>query len=175
MKFRGKTENNQPLADWKAIYADCRKHEQFIVEIRKYDPAKEISNQQIKYWHAVPIMEFANYTGYSAWKAEQWLKRECGEQYFMHELKEEENRRGIVMFECLNQHCRDLFVIPKRGEHGVLICPQCLLDNIRLFFMASKTELSTKDFNVVLENTYDFMASINRPIQAPDKNWRNNQ
>lgn len=176
-KFRGKTMENKPLAAWPAIYKACAKHEQFIIDVRAYDPEKEISDQQMKYYHAVIIKEYSGHTGSSLWESEQFLKREAGEQWFMQEIRPEESRRGLVMFECLNPHCRKLFLVPRRGVGGVYHCPGdlCGSDNIRMFFMLSKTELSTKDFGEYLHNCWDFMASINRPVLPPDKNWRVNQ
>lgn len=48
MKFKGHTVQDQPAANWKQIYRECAKHPEFIVEVRKYDPEKEISLQQMK-------------------------------------------------------------------------------------------------------------------------------
>ncbi|MDO8302665.1 MAG: hypothetical protein Q7T18_05440 [Sedimentisphaerales bacterium] len=176
-KFKTKRIDGVAAADWPAIHLAAAKHEQAIIEVRAYDPDKEISDQQMKYLHAVVIKEYSSFTGHSPWESEQFLKREAGEQWFMQEIRPEESRRGLVMFECLNPHCRKLFLVPRRGMSGVYHCPgdMCGTDNIRMFFMLSKTELSTKDFGEYLHNCWDFMASINRPVQPPDKAWRENQ
>lgn len=176
-KFKTKRIDGKAAANWPAIQLAAAKHEQSIIEVRAYDPEKEISDAQMRYFHACIIKEYSAHTGNSAWESEQWLKREAGEQWFMQEIKPEEARRGTVMFECLNPYCRKLFVVPKRGTHGDLYCPNdsCRWGDVRLFFMLSKTELSTRDFNEYLQNCWDFMASINRPVQPPDKAWRINQ
>ena len=59
MIFKGNTIDNQPTAKWKAVYRECAKYEQFIVEVRKFDPEREISLQQMRYMHAVVIPALA--------------------------------------------------------------------------------------------------------------------
>lgn len=88
MKFRGKTINGQPAAAWKAVYRACSKHESFIVEVRKYDEAKEISLQQMRWLHCKngPIALLAEYMGVSKLIAELILKKKCGERFFVHEI-----------------------------------------------------------------------------------------
>ena len=86
MKYKGNTNNDQPLADWKAIYKQCRKYERFIIEVREYDPEKEISLQQMKYIHAVLVPALADYVGCSKLMAEQILKKKCGEEWFVKEI-----------------------------------------------------------------------------------------
>jgi hypothetical protein len=174
--FKGRTIDGQPSAVWPKIYAACAKHDRFIVDIRKYDESAEISIQQMKYWHSTPVKLYAEHTGNSTWLSEQWLKRECGEQWFMQEVKEEESRRGRIMFECMNVHCRHLFTIPRRsGVTSEYVCPLCERHTIRMFFMLSKTELKVNDFIQVLQNTWDFMESINCRCPPPDPNWRINK
>ncbi len=171
--FHGKTIDNKPAANWQAIYQACVKYPDFLIDIRKYDAAKEISIQQMKYWHPVPVKIFAEHTGYSLWKSEQWLKRERGSHWFVHEVEEEENRRGQIMFECLNPACRNLMLCPAKLR-GKYVCRECR-SPVRMFFMLSKTELSVNDFNSFLENTWEFMEEINCPCPKPDPNWRINQ
>lgn len=87
-KFRGKTVDGQPAAAWKAIYKACAKYDQFVVEIRAYDEAKEISLQQMRWLHCKngPIELLAEYMGVSRLIAELILKRKCGEEFFVHKI-----------------------------------------------------------------------------------------
>lgn len=173
-KFKGHTDNDKPLASWKKIYAQCCKYHQFTIEVREYSLEDEISRDQMAYWHSVPIKLFTEHTGYSLWKAEQWLKRECGSQWFMFEVESEESRRGQIMFECQNPHCRQLFLLPGKLR-GKYVCRECKSTNIRMFFMLSKTEISVNDMMQVLNNMFDFMESINCPCPPPDPNWKTNK
>ncbi len=83
---RGKTIEDNPTADWKAIYAQCAKHETFVVEVRKYDANKEISRQQMAYIHAVVFPALSEYVGCSLLMAELMLKKRCGEQWFVQKV-----------------------------------------------------------------------------------------
>lgn len=85
-KFKGHTVNNQPATNWKAVYKACAKHERFLLEVRKYDEAAEISLQQMRYLHAVVIPALADLVGCSEFMAEQILKKKCGEQWFVKEV-----------------------------------------------------------------------------------------
>jgi hypothetical protein len=167
----GTTIDGKACAIWRDVYKACETFRRFKIEISDRD-SETTSIQQMAYWHAKPIKLYADYAGLSLWKAEQYLKRECGEHFFMHEVKENEKRRGQNMFECLNPNCRNLFVIPKKNSAGLYICPQCYDERICLFFMLSKTELSIADFNHVLESAWDFMESINCHCPKPDPEWR---
>ncbi len=82
MLFKGKTLNNQPLSAWKAIYKECCKYEQFIIDVRKYDIENEISLQQMAYFHTVVIPAFVNHTGDSPKYWENKLKLEQGSKWF---------------------------------------------------------------------------------------------
>ncbi len=81
--FRGKTHDNSPATDWDAVYAECGKHTEFVIEVRRHDPDKEISLQQMKYIHAVVIPALSEYVGCSQLMAELLLKKKCGEQWFV--------------------------------------------------------------------------------------------
>lgn len=177
MIFRGKTQNSLPITLWKAIYKACCQFEQFVIEVTKFDPDKQISYQQMKWWHCQPVTLYSQHTGCSLWESEQWLKRECGEHFFMQSVCEQENRRGLDMWECRNPNCRHLFRVPKRTPKGLYVCPNegCFNADIRQFFMLSKTEIGIKDFNEIMKNASDFLGSINCPCPMPDKNWRINK
>lgn len=171
--FKGKTVGNQPCAHWKHIYAECKKHEQFIVEIRKYDEDTEISDQQRKYFHAVPVKHYAEHTGHSMLKAKILLKRHIAPDLFMKNVRPKESRRGSIMFECTDAYCKDLMYLPAQDEHGAYVCPLCHSD-VRMFFMLSIMELKIKQVNEVIKNAVDFMGSINCPIEMPNPEWRVN-
>ena len=173
-KFKGRIIAGKLVVDWPRVAEVCREYGQFIIEVRAYDREREISLQQMAFWHARPVKLFAQHTGYSEWKAEQWLKRECGELYFMLDLDATYKKRGTIMFECLDHTCRELFIVPRQSD-GRYLCPSCLKPDIRLFFMLSKTELKTHEFNKVLENACDFMDTINCPCGMPDRQWRMHQ
>lgn len=85
-KFQVQRINGQPVGSWKAIYRECLKHERAIVEVRPYDPEKEISIQQMRYLHGVVIPLFVDFTGDSAQYWENKLKLECGSQWFKPEV-----------------------------------------------------------------------------------------
>ena len=85
-RFKGQTINNQPATDWRAVYRACARHERFIIEVRRYDSAAEISMQQMKYLHAVVIPALAAHIGCSLFMAEQILKKKCGEQWLVKEI-----------------------------------------------------------------------------------------
>ena len=86
MIFKGKTIDGQPAAAWEAVYKACTRHERFVVEVRNYDPDKEISLQQMKYLHAVVIPALAEYIGCSQLIAEIILKKKCGEEWFIQQV-----------------------------------------------------------------------------------------
>lgn len=170
-KFRGRTVNNQPAAQWKAIYRQCAKHEQFVVTVEPYDPKDSISDQQRKYWHAMPVKLYAQHTGNSELRAEIYLKRECGEHYFVLEATEKNlQKRGKLMFDC--SKCKGLSFVPVQLPDGIYACPECHSDKIKPVFVLSKMELSIQDFNVVLDNAYEFLNAINCRCQRPDPNWK---
>ena len=81
--YRGKTIEGEPSADWKTIYAQCSKCDRFVIDVREYDTNKEISIQQMKYFHAVIVPLLAEYVGCSQLMAELILKKKCGEQWFI--------------------------------------------------------------------------------------------
>lgn len=81
-KITGKTVNGQPATDWNKVYGECAKHEQFVIEITAYDPDKEITKNQMAYFHAVIIPMFVESTGDSPQYWENKLKVECGTKWF---------------------------------------------------------------------------------------------
>lgn len=74
--YLGKVVDNQPQANWKAIYAECKKHKDkgFIVEVREYDLDKELSYKQIRWWKGVLLKALARDTGEPESKCEAVLK-----------------------------------------------------------------------------------------------------
>lgn len=88
MKFRGTTHNGQPATTWKRVYQECAKHGEFVVEVRKYDEAREISLQQMRWLHCPdgPFAVLAEYMGVSRLIAELILKKKCGERWFVQEV-----------------------------------------------------------------------------------------
>jgi hypothetical protein len=68
--YKGTVMEDQPRANWKAIYAECRKYKDkgFIVEVREYDYDKELSNQQIRWFKGVLLRNLSKDTGDS----KQW-------------------------------------------------------------------------------------------------------
>ena len=82
MKYLGYTIEGEAAANWKSIYIECAKFERFIVEVRRYDEEREISLQQIGFFHAGIVPLFVNYTGDSKQYWENKLKLECGSKWF---------------------------------------------------------------------------------------------
>lgn len=70
------------MSAWNEIYAECRKYDKFIVEVREYDEAKEISLAQMRYLHGAVIPLFVDFTGDSPQYWENKLKLECGSKWF---------------------------------------------------------------------------------------------
>lgn len=134
MIFEGFTTDGEPATNWPKIHEDCAKHDRFIIEVRKFDPEREISLQQMKWLHCKngPIVLLAEYMGCSKMIAELILKKKCGERFFIHKID---------------------------GDTVI----------------ASKSMLSVKQTNEWIENIFDFMDSINCPVQPPDPKWRENQ
>ena len=173
-RFRGRMEDNRPICKWNGhggVYEACAKHKQFIVEVRKYSKAAEISLQQMTYVHTVPIKHYSEHTGNSKWYSEILLKRECGSAWFMCELAEEDHRAGRTMFQCLSPDCRQIMLSPSQMD-GRCICRYCRSEHIRPFFMLSKTEMKVDQFSDFLENVWDYMESIHCPCERPDPEWR---
>lgn len=86
MQYKGKTVDKQPACNWKAVYRDCAKYQQFIIEVREYNEEKEISRQQMAYLHAVVFPALADHVGCSELMAEIILKKKSGEQWFIQEI-----------------------------------------------------------------------------------------
>lgn len=90
MIFKGKTINDQPAANWPAIHKQAAKYSEFIIEVRQYDPEREITLQQMSYLHAVVYPALAEHMGVSQLMAEVILKKKCGEQWFIKEIDSNE-------------------------------------------------------------------------------------
>lgn len=74
--YKGTVIEDQPRANWKAIYAECRKHKDkgFLVEVREYDPDKELSYKQIRWWKGILLPALSKDNGFSESKWEAILK-----------------------------------------------------------------------------------------------------
>ena len=164
-------------------YIDKHSGESLIVEVRKYDPQKEISYNQMKYIHcdAGPIKLFAEFQGCSNLESELQLKRECGEHLFIKELTGQTwvelcELRGKSYFECKNTLCR-LLALPQDmiKVDGKRACPMCKTLEPRVVMILSKTELTTKQTNEWIENMYTFLTSQNINVQMPNRDWRKEQ
>lgn len=83
MIFHTTQMDGQAAGPWKAIQAAAAKHHRAIVEVREYDPDAEVSDQQRKYWFAVPVEHYAEWTGYDKRSAERELKLKFADQWFV--------------------------------------------------------------------------------------------
>ena len=171
--FRGSTIQGQPAAKWKAIYAACAKHLEFIIEVKKYDEKRAISTLQMAWFHAVPVKIYAQETGYSKLEAERFLKMECGAEWFRRHYDDDRGQAGEVLFECQKLHCRKHFPRPLRIE-GVYYCPNCRCTDFEPLFLLSKTELKVNEFSDFMENCANFLNSLGWRCPMPDPNWRIN-
>ncbi len=175
----GTTINGRAAALWKDLYKACEQFHRFKIEVTDAE-LETTSDAMMAYWHSMPVKLLAQHTGYSLWKSEQWLKRECGKvgikgkNVFVNKVTENEKRRGQILFECDYAHCRHIFILPKKLVTGAYVCPLCLRRDITQFFMLSKTEVSIPDFCDVMKNAHDFLASLNINCPMPDKEWREN-
>jgi hypothetical protein len=86
MRFTGKTMDKRPCSQWTPIYNECAKYERFVVEVTELDSDKDISNQQMKYLHAVVFPLLAKETHCSLWQAEFDCKRHAGNQWFIKKI-----------------------------------------------------------------------------------------
>ena len=169
-------KSRQPVIDgssWPRVQMDAAQFQRFVVEVRKYDEASEISIAQMRYLHAVPIREFVKQMGFSEWYVKLWLKREYGKALFMSDVRIDEHRRGQIMFECENSFCRQMFFLPDRNPSGVYSCPKCGLISIRMFFMLSITELTVNQVSDWFQSMWDGYEGLwHAQIQRPDPEWR---
>lgn len=69
--------------NWKAIQVEAAKYQRAVVEVREYDPEAEISDQQRKYWFAVPVKHYADWAGYDKRSAEREIKIRFADQWFI--------------------------------------------------------------------------------------------
>jgi len=173
-EFRGQTIDGKAAAHWPAIQQACGKYEQFIVEVRRFDEQREISEHQRKYWHSVVISEYSEKSGESLMESEWYVKRGAARHIFMLEVDEDMRKRGQTLFECQNPLCKNIFIKPAKSR-GKWVCPKCKTNNIWIFYMLSKMELSVRVFNQVLESTWAFMEKNNWPVPQPDPEWRINR
>ncbi len=169
----GQTIQGKAAANWPVLYKICEQFHRFKIEITDRD-LETTSDAMMRYWHAMPVKLFAEYSGFSTWQSEQILKSKCGRDIFVKEVKENEKRRGQILFECQYAHCQHLFVLPKKLITGSYVCPKCLRRGIEQIFMLSKTEVPISDFCDVMKNAHDFLASLNINCPMPDPKWREN-
>ena len=91
MRYKGHTILGQAAligSNWEALERECAKHHRFVIEVRKYDEAKEISLAQMAWLHCEngPIAVLANDMGISRLMAETILKVKCGAEWFLQEI-----------------------------------------------------------------------------------------
>jgi hypothetical protein len=86
MRFTGKTMDKRPCSQWTSVYNECAKFERFVVEVTELDSDKDISNQQMRYLHAVVFPLLAKETHCSLWQAEFDCKRHAGNQWFIKKI-----------------------------------------------------------------------------------------
>jgi hypothetical protein len=86
MKFKGETIDGSAVLDWQKVYGECEKYHRFVIEIRELDEQREISLQQMKYFHAVVVPLFSEWNGDSKGCWETRLKLECGSKWFTPEV-----------------------------------------------------------------------------------------
>jgi len=173
MEFRGQRIDGKAAALWKTIQAECAKYERFVVEVSEYDELKKTSLHQMKYWHTKVISEYSEKSGESLLKSQWYVKRGASRHLFMLEIDEDMGKRGETLFECQNPLCKNIFVKPAKLR-GKWVCPEkhCHSPNIWMFYMLSKTELTIKVFNQILESTWDYMEKCGWPVEKPDPAWR---
>ena len=92
MDFYGHTTGGIPTLSPAVIIDECKKHKRFVVRVEEYDEQREISEQQIKYLHAVVFPTIARESHCSKWQAEfdckrypgrKWLIKSYGDQHFV--------------------------------------------------------------------------------------------
>ena len=176
MDFEGKTENGDPVADWDAVYAAAAKHRRFMIKVLKWSDAAEISREQTGWLHCKdgPYAHLSEFMGCSLIEAELYLKVNCGRDYFVEEVIEEnvESLTGHVRYECLWSFCRKL-VHPAR-IHGDMLtrCPYCDHGTLGLINIKSKKSQSVAKTNEWFKSIYTHMEELGCPIEMPDKDWK---
>ncbi|MDD5459738.1 MAG: hypothetical protein PHF37_10145 [Phycisphaerae bacterium] len=168
-------------ATFNAIWQECKRLGRFIIEVRPWDEAKEISLQQMKWIHcdAGPIKLFADFQGVSLLDAELELKRKCARKLFVIEVSGhnwEKLINGRFFYECQRSICNKL-VYPHRvmivGRKRV--CPHCGHASVRLIHINSKTSLSAKQTTEWMKSMVSFCEDLKIKIQMPDKDWKENK
>lgn len=170
-EFRGKMAEGQPITDWQQIRELCKKYHDFIISVKRYDEKAEISQQQRKYWYAVPVKLYAEYVGCSKWMAELRLKTMYCAEYFIREIEPEPSKDGQTMFSC--NSCKNIFMKPVINKKK-MVCSSCHSDKINPFYLLSIRALSISDMNSAFENVWEGMAEDGWSCPPPDKNWRTN-
>ena len=85
-EFRGYTDDGAPICSWALIQKAASQYKQFVIEVREYNEAREITRKQMAYLHAVVFPTFGDWIGCSEWWAELILKRKCGKQWFVRKM-----------------------------------------------------------------------------------------
>ena len=92
MIFYGHSIDGEPAANWPAIQQECGKYAVFIIEVRRYNPDREITRAQMAWLHCEngPIACLSDYMGCSRLVAEVILKKKCGSEWFIVEIDGQE-------------------------------------------------------------------------------------
>ena len=87
-RFITKKIDKQVAFDRPGFDAAVNKYDRAVIEVRKYDPAREISLLQMGWLHCEngPISVMADHLGVSRLIAETILKVKCGEEWFIKDI-----------------------------------------------------------------------------------------
>ena len=120
MIFHGETINNEPAANWPVIQAECARHQKFTVEVTAFNSEREISNQQMKYLHAVVFPLIADRFHMSELEAEDHCKALCGERWFVKKIGDKWfrlSKRVLSVKDC-NKWIENIYTyFEKQGLH----------------------------------------------------------
>ena len=82
MRFYGRREDGEACAMWAEVQARAAKYRRFVLDVREYSEAAEISDRQMAYLHAVAFPALAKHWFCSEAKAERTCKeRWCSKLY----------------------------------------------------------------------------------------------
>jgi hypothetical protein len=172
MIFKGQTIQNQPAAQWKAVYNECRKYPRFVVEVREYSEETEISDQQRKWLHCDngPVRQLMA-EGWSFIDAKNHLKRAYGRQWFVKYISEKNFKTvtGEAWWECQAALCNTLIHPVNIGyKDGKRSCPLCGNHKIKLIAIQSIMDKSVKTINLWFDEIFNAMPRLPKP----DPNWK---
>ena len=175
-QFKTVTMDGLAAGLWDDIKTEAAKYPRSLITVERFNPERAISAQQMKWVHCEdgPIRIYSE-IGHSLAESENYLKRQCGRQWFIVDITDDNwwESTGEIYYECRHSLCGQIFR-PNlvRCIAGILRCKECGGKDIHLIAIKSKTGLTVNETTDWFNNMFDFMESIGHPVSKPNKNWR---